>query len=728
MKKLYIILALIVVSFLMVFAGDTIKILRIYHNGTFTAIPLGNIDSIDHSRYDTNGTFQANYTSSIIETLDSTYYFPINEIDSVVITNADIEEYNQHTDEIMEFLANLEELPVNQYQNKLLNWLNNCNYVSRATLTDLNDKIIIKFTSGLDFYINFIDMYNCFHDDDENEKTAEARVKREAPSIQKYIDVSFSSEEEIINPNILYLQGRSMPSKWGEMNLKSNANKEWDELYNSHNESPIEGKLKIISKSFSFIGENFSQYGLFIISQTHGDSGRSGMFQVEDKSGLWESLKSKGIKKGKNVEIYLFGDQKVCRTSKDEDYVYWFLPEYLRTRMNKILVYGSYCYSSDLCSKFGNSTIYGYNSSMWYGFGLPRKTPAKDSLIIRIDRLLNGYMYKDAVWLKPYFVNGDFQIPSINKQNATQRYFSIRTDSLTNDGEIVGRINGYDNLKKDIKWVVYVHDGSDEFKPSDEGVEEIQDVVEVKADGSFTVKSDVYYDNPWSSYIVAFKYNGKVYYGGQKYAGMCPNENHPHKRDLGLSVKWACCNVGATMPFEIGYFYQWGDNERFYEWSNKEYKYWKDNNHKECKFIGYNISGNPDHDGATHLWGKHWRMPTVAECEELLKNCVAVEYNEWYEVLGRIKGDYVFSNKNGNWMFLPYYWNSDGGYWTGNAVPENERKDMWQEIPNFAAYSLILNEPRQTGYIDYEYQPFIGQDKKVFMASIRPVYVEFADE
>ena len=41
MKKLYIILALVVVSILMVFAGDTIKILRIYHNGIFT--PMENL-------------------------------------------------------------------------------------------------------------------------------------------------------------------------------------------------------------------------------------------------------------------------------------------------------------------------------------------------------------------------------------------------------------------------------------------------------------------------------------------------------------------------------------------------------------------------------------------------------------------------------------------------------------------------------------------------------------
>ena len=34
----------------------------------------------------------------------------------------------------------------------------------------------------------------------------------------------------------------------------------------------------------------------------------------------------------------------------------------------------------------------------------------------------------------------------------------------------------------------------------------------------------------------------------------CPDDNHPHAIDLGLptGTKWACCNVGATKPYERG--------------------------------------------------------------------------------------------------------------------------------------------------------------------------------
>ena len=140
MKKLYIILALVVVSFLMLFAGDTIKILRIYHNGTFTAIPLANIESVNHSK---------NIVSSYIDTVDSTYNFPINEIDSVVVTEADIKEYKDNLKTIRDHIfESKEQLSVEQYQANLLIWLRGCDFVSKTTLSDLKDLIIIEFTKA----------------------------------------------------------------------------------------------------------------------------------------------------------------------------------------------------------------------------------------------------------------------------------------------------------------------------------------------------------------------------------------------------------------------------------------------------------------------------------------------------------------------------------------------------------------------------------------------------
>ena len=36
----------------------------------------------------------------------------------------------------------------------------------------------------------------------------------------------------------------------------------------------------------------------------------------------------------------------------------------------------------------------------------------------------------------------------------------------------------------------------------------------------------------------------------------------PELVDLGLSVKWASCNLGATKPEETGDYYMWGESGR----------------------------------------------------------------------------------------------------------------------------------------------------------------------
>ena len=38
-------------------------------------------------------------------------------------------------------------------------------------------------------------------------------------------------------------------------------------------------------------------------------------------------------------------------------------------------------------------------------------------------------------------------------------------------------------------------------------------------------------------------------------------ENNHEYVDLGLSVKWATCNVGASSPEEYGNYFAWGETE-----------------------------------------------------------------------------------------------------------------------------------------------------------------------
>lgn len=47
-------------------------------------------------------------------------------------------------------------------------------------------------------------------------------------------------------------------------------------------------------------------------------------------------------------------------------------------------------------------------------------------------------------------------------------------------------------------------------------------------------------------------------------AQSCPNDNHPHFIDLGISsgTEWSCCNIGAYSPTDFGNFFGIGVTER----------------------------------------------------------------------------------------------------------------------------------------------------------------------
>ena len=104
--------------------------------------------------------------------------------------------------------------------------------------------------------------------------------------------------------------------------------------------------------------------------------------------------------------------------------------------------------------------------------------------------------------------------------------------------------------------------------------------------------------------------------------------------DLGLSVKWAACNVGANTPEGYGDFFDW--------------------------------------DEAQELSNSNWRVPTQKEIRELLENC---DY-KWTTQNG-VEGGLFTSKINGNSIFLPaagylddsdvYGVGSNGYYWSSSA-------------------------------------------------------------
>ncbi len=148
--------------------------------------------------------------------------------------------------------------------------------------------------------------------------------------------------------------------------------------------------------------------------------------------------------------------------------------------------------------------------------------------------------------------------------------------------------------------------------------------------------------------------------------------------DLGLSVKWATCNVGANTPEEYGNYYSWG------ELSTKN-RYVRDN----CKTYDRSMSdigGNSSYDAARANWGGSWRLPTEAECDELVNNCT----RQWTSQNG-VKGMRFTSKRNGNSIFFPAvgwrrgpstnYAGERGYYWSSTSYGSNKQN----------AYNLYFN-------------------------------------
>ena len=144
------------------------------------------------------------------------------------------------------------------------------------------------------------------------------------------------------------------------------------------------------------------------------------------------------------------------------------------------------------------------------------------------------------------------------------------------------------------------------------------------------------------------------------------SENGYQYIELGLSVKWATCNVGAIKPEDHGDSYEWGDTEPkttsfWEEWSN--YKWCKGsgttltkyNSSSDCGSVDYKSYIDPEDDVAHVKWGGNWRMPTMGEIDELLTNCSWTRFDGGYKVTSKKSG---YTDRS---IFLPY-----GRYWSRN--------------------------------------------------------------
>ena len=157
--------------------------------------------------------------------------------------------------------------------------------------------------------------------------------------------------------------------------------------------------------------------------------------------------------------------------------------------------------------------------------------------------------------------------------------------------------------------------------------------------------------------------------------------------DLGLSVKWATCNIGATNATDCGDYFAWGETKpkKSYSWEN--YIYTDDSGQTITK---YNATDNKTTldagDDAAHVkWGGSWRTPSKAELEELVTSCSWV----WKTAAdGYAHTGYLVTSQNGNSIFLP----AAGIYYYGDLMTGYENGGEYlSSTPNLKNnYAFIL--------------------------------------
>lgn len=190
----------------------------------------------------------------------------------------------------------------------------------------------------------------------------------------------------------------------------------------------------------------------------------------------------------------------------------------------------------------------------------------------------------------------------------------------------------------------------------------------------------------------------------------------PEAVEMGLSVKWASFNIGASTPEEGGNYYAWGEiatqigllglrSGYYYIWGTYSF-----GNGREGGLIKYREDDNKtvlekDDDVASQILGGSWRIPTEQEWLELTdtKNCLwtrATQYGvNGYVVTSKLTGRRIFlpvhmgirrGRKDNKEADIVYYWSSS--IWTPYSSPDYNMGSCLEFCWDWDVYELTPEE------------------------------------
>ena len=176
--------------------------------------------------------------------------------------------------------------------------------------------------------------------------------------------------------------------------------------------------------------------------------------------------------------------------------------------------------------------------------------------------------------------------------------------------------------------------------------------------------------------------------------------------DLGLSVKWMKCNVGAETESDYGRYFQWGDVVGYTGDEAKTNSYWStcpgnggSSSKDETSLSSWNTTNltngilNNDVDAAYVHTNGVAKMPTTPQIIELVNNTTS----EWTTINGVAGRKFTNESDSSKYIFIP----CGGNFWQSSLDGETTQAYVWSSsVYNSAiskAYNLLFTQSKIYG-------------------------------
>lgn len=417
---------------------------------------------------------------------------------------------------------------------------------------------------------------------------------------------------------------------------------------------------------------------------------------------------------------------------KERDVTYVMLSEniipFLKGRFDNAVIFNTSCtsmYNHNFAKKLIDKGAVAYLGYNW------NNSAGKEAGPEFFKNMLKGMTVKQAFDKLPYGyrVNNYKGVDAILEYEGNDNVCIVHPEAINGsayvDGATVvlkGRAKDTNSLMKCEAAFCYSENAGD-FKLGMQGVDSTywkpfdgdwKNDVEFSVECKNLKASTKYY------YRAVVKTEGNYFYSEVK--SFETEESYSEFVDLGLSVLWARCNVGANRPEESGGYYAWGEKTEKDSYSMDSYSYYKyhepdsENWFGWCEVLKYCLdSDNGNVDGLTTLQesddvamdsSEKIRMPSKAEFEELVKQCVwkrdSINGVWGYKVIGPNKNS-IFLPASGKKEYTSLnYAVTRGIYWSN----ELDMEYVWPATcpSSYSAYTLEFSTgwiKDRNDYVDY---------------------------